>query len=738
MQGVGMRPFVARLAKQYRQGGWVANTPEGLNIVVEGDPTLQQQFLKALQINLPPLARIDTLHCRQHPATGLRHFQIKESEQGENNSPWVLPDIAACPQCIDDVFNPESRFYRYPFTSCCDCGPRYSIMTALPYDRERTSMAEFKLCPQCERDFHDPENRRYHAQTIACPRCGPELSLFNINGQCLQQGETSLQQTIQFLREGKIIAVKSIGGFQLWVDAHNQQAVQLLRARKNRLHKPFALMTADIESAGKFCRINPIEQTALTSLGAAIVLLTRSDSSLIAEAVAPDSKLLGVMLAYTPLHHLLLQEFGSPVVATSANMHNEPICISRQQVEQQLSAVADFILDHNRDILRPLDDSLLRVIADKPTILRRARGFAPLPVKLKTAIPDTLAVGAHLHNTIAFSHGHHAILSAHIGDLENYQTRRLFNETASDMQRFFKRKPQRFITDLHADYASSLSLAKQTSPQAPLKVQHHYAHILSCMAEHGLLPPLLGIAWDGAGLGDDGCLWGGEFLQINDKGYSRFAHLKPFPLPGGEKAIQEPRRAALGLLYASQAVDSDAWRNLPFSAFERQTLLAALKQGVNTPTSTSMGRLFDAVAALLDLSQINHYQGQAAMTLEQCAMQHDNIDAYPFRISDEQPFILDWRPILQGISEDLLHFPREYIAKKFHNTLVDMILNCALRAEQPMIVLSGGCFQNAYLTETALQKLNAAGFQVYRHQQIPPNDGGLALGQLAASQYLKE
>ncbi|MGR8951635.1 MAG: carbamoyltransferase HypF [Gammaproteobacteria bacterium] len=736
VQGVGMRPFIARLADRCRQYGWVANTAAGLTVAIEGDADLQQQFVNLLQSQLPPLARIVSLSVDKHPPAHYPDFRIEPSSVEGGNSAFVLPDSAACAACIRDIFDPESRFYRYPFTSCSDCGPRYSIMQGLPYDRERTSMAGFAMCADCARDYRTADNRRFHAQTLACPACGPILSLRDSSGKRLAEEDKALLAAIDYLRAGKIIAVKGIGGFQLWVDAANESAIEHLRQRKHRPLKPFALMAADIRTAGKLGEIADLERQALTSPAAPIVLLKRRHGAPVYDAVAPGTDLLGVMLAYAPLHHLLLRGFGAAVVATSGNRHNEPICIDDAQALDRLQCIADAFLTHDRPILRPLDDSIVRLIGGQMTVLRRARGYAPLPVPLKKPLPDALAVGGHLKNTVAVCHDRQMILSPHIGDLDGEAARQQFEAAIADLRQFYRVTPERLMRDLHDGYAGSQFAERATLPAASGRVQHHYAHVLACMAEHGLEPPLLGVAWDGNGLGSDNTLWGGEFLRIRAHGFDRYAHLRPFSLPGGGKAMQEPRRAALGLLYELYKERVFAMDLLPFSEQELRLLKPALARQLNCPPTTSTGRLFDAVASLLGLCQVNQYEGQAAMALENAAVKSECDTAYPFRIIDQPPLAIDWQATIEQLLADLSHHKAELIAKKFHNTLAEMILAVALRAGEQTIVLSGGCFQNACLVEKAVEKLNRSGFRVFRHQTIPPNDGGLALGQLYATQFI--
>lgn len=701
---------------------------------------------------MPPFAEIKSLTIARQPLASFDDFQVKASTADGQQSAFVLPDIATCPDCIHDIFDPASRYYHYPFTSCCHCGPRYSIMTRQPYDRSRTGMAAFKPCPDCGQDYQAIDNRRFHAQTIACPNCGPRLSLLDESGSLVAEQHDALIAAIQQLQNGKIVAIKGIGGYQLLVDATNQQAVERLRLRKHRPKKPFALMVSDLATAQQLCMINELEQQALTSAAAPIVLLNRRDTACggdfsrpeankfaPASAVAPGSNLLGIMLPYSPLHHLLLNKdiVAQPLyalVATSGNRQNEPICIDQQQALTRLTGIADYFLTHNRPILRPLDDSVVRLINDKITVLRRARGYVPLPITLNTAMPDTLALGGQLKNTVAISHGNHIILSQHLGDLDAEATQQQFQATLTDLQDFYQIAPTRIMHDLHGGYASSRFAANL--PQETRPVQHHYAHALSCMAEHGLEPPALGICWDGSGHGTDHTLWGGEFLLINRHGFDRYAHFAPFSLPGGHKAIQEPRRAALGLLYETFGAGVFERQDLPFSAQELNLLQSALSRQLNCPRTTSAGRLFDAVSSLLGLCHINDYEGQAAMALEQSAASSASELHYDFHILQKTPIVIDWKIALEQLVYDIQHSPVELIAAKFHNTLAEIMLTIALKAGQKTVVLSGGVFQNAVLTARADRKLKTAGFEVYCHEIIPPNDGGLALGQLYAAKYI--
>lgn len=736
LQGIGFRPFIYRLAAQYQQAGWVANDNQHVVIEIEGNCTQQALFLSALQRQVPGCGHIADIRQQQIPLQHETLFQLKASlSQDQNKSAFVCSDIAVCAACAAELFDPNNRRYLHPFISCCHCGPRYSLMYQLPYDRCNTSLREFPLCPACLAEYQNPADRRFHAQTIACHDCGPQLGFHDVQGNILQDNPPALTAAITELKNGKIVAVKGVGGFQLLVDATNEQAVLRLRQRKHRISKPFALMVSSLVQAENLAVLSDRERRVLTSAAAPIVLVKAKSDLNIAPAVAPQQALLGLMLPYTPLHHLIMHGMEKPVIATSANQHGEPICIDNTQAFEKLAGIADFFLCHDRDILRPLDDSIVRVIAGKPTVLRRARGYVPTPITLKNNIPATLAVGGQLKNTVAITQANQVILSQHLGDLEQLETAQQFQKTITDLSTFYNIKPKTVVADLHPDYVSSQYAQELNLPMQ--SVQHHYAHILSCMAEHQLEPPVLGVAWDGTGLGTDNQLWGGEFLQVNQQGFQRIAHLRPFPLIGSFQAIKEPRRVALGLLYVCFGDDlfmeKQAHLLIRFSQTELKLLHSMLKKSINCPQTTSVGRLFDGVASLLNLCQISEFEGQAAMAVERVAMSEICAESYPFSFVDDEVVVIDWQPILLGVLDDLPVLSTEKIAAKFHQTLAKIIFSVAEKIESEPIVLSGGCFQNAYLVE-AIEKLNHEyNYRLFRHEKIPPNDGGLALGQVFAS-----
>ncbi len=731
---------MVRLARRYGQNGWIANSTDGVTIAIEGTPEDQSAFLHDLTNRLPPFADIRSQFISEVPLAGYTSFTIQNSLNDGQGSVFILPDMATCRDCLQDIFDNSSRFYRYPFTSCSYCGPRYSILHSQPFDRIRTAMAGFRLCEECESDYRSIDSRRFHAQTLACPKCGPQLSFLDASGRVSSVQFYALTEAVRQLREGRIIAMKGIGGFQLLADAGNDSAVERLRVRKHRPHKPFAVMVKDLSEVNDLCVMTEPERRALTSPAAPIVLLKRVNMSQFDKAgrlVAPDSNLLGLMLPYSPLHHLLLNDFGSPLVVTSGNRQDEPLCIDDRQALDRLGAIADGYLTHNRPILRPLDDSIVRSLNGKPALLRRARGYCTMPIALH-GFPsaDMTAVGGQLKSTVAVSKNGQAMLSQYLGDLDNDASRQLFQSTLTDLEQLYRVAPERVLHDCHLGYASTRYA--EDWPGTKIPVQHHYAHALSCMTEHGLEPPVFAVVWDGTGLGDDGTLWGGEFLQIDSQGYRRFAHFRSFPLPGGVQAIREPRRAALGVLHEVLGDKAFDLPSLSFTDEELAMLKIALEKHLNCPRSTSGGRLFDAVASLLGLCRINSYEGQAASMLENCAGNAIAGESYEFQVVPGRPAVIDWELTVTGLLNDIACLPPATIAVKFHNTLVHMICAIARMAGLRNVVLSGGCFQNALLVEKSVSALTAEGFTVYCHERIPPNDGGLALGQLAAAKYLKE
>ena len=740
VQGVGFRPFVYRLAKELDLSGWVSNTGQGVFIEVEGGGSALREFLTRLEREKPPQAIIQSLEFSFLDAAGYGDFTIRESEAKGAKTVLILPDIATCPHCLMEIFQAGNRRQHYPFTNCTNCGPRFSIIEELPYDRAKTSMKKFKMCPECEREYRDPGDRRFHAQPNACPACGPHLEMWDGSGNVLVLRDLALHVAAEEIRSGKIVALKGLGGFQLIADARNESAVKRLRTRKRRSEKPFALMYPSLEMAREHCHISELEERLLLSPEAPIVLLQRWSPPL-APSIAPGNPNLGVMLPTTPLHHLLMRELGFPVVATSGNLSDEPICIDEHEALDRLEGIADFFLVHNRPIMRPVDDSVTRVVRGREMVLRRARGYAPLPVHLKTAAPCVLAVGARLKNTVALSvggegGGHEVFISQHIGDLETSEAHAAFRGVAADLPRLYEARPEVIACDLHPDYFST-QYAAQLAVRAdvPLHpVQHHWAHVLSCMAENEVKFPALGVAWDGTGYGADGTIWGGEFLLAGEKSFERVAHFRHFRLPGGEAVIKQPCRSALGVLFESGGVKALDRKDLApvrdFSEDDLALIRQMLSKGLQAPVTSSVGRLFDAVASLAGLRQQVTFEGQAAMELE-FAIQPCVCEAYSFEIKSTSPSVVDWRTMIEEIVEDVRRgLAPGVIAAKFHNALVEIIVAMARHVGQTRVVLTGDCFQNRYLIERSVQRLLEAGFRPYWHQRVPTNDGGIALGQV--------
>ncbi len=763
VQGVGFRPFIYRLATGAGLNGWVNNSAQGVFIEVEGSRVGLEAFLLRMEAEKPPRSSIQSLEASWLDPVGYVGFEIRESEAGGAKTALVLPDIATCPDCLGEIFDPGNRRYGYPFTNCTNCGPRFSIIESLPYDRANTSMKSFTMCPQCQAEYNDPFDRRFHAQPNACPVCGPRLELWDQKGNVLPvRSGGAIAAAADAIRRGQIVAVKGLGGFHLMVSAQLDEAVRRLRQLKHREEKPFALMFPSLATIKAACDVSPLEERLLRSPEAPIVLLRRIHASRITHHVsalspslAPSNPNLGVMLPYTPLHHLLMAALGFPVVATSGNLSDEPICTDEHEAVQRLGGITDLFLVHNRPIVRHVDDSILRVMMGRELVLRRARGYAPLPVQLHAATDNTvLAVGAHLKNTVALSVGPQAFISQHIGDLETDQAHDAFRRVVNDLQALYESHPAIIAADAHPDYLST-KFARDLSKADPqpstlnpqlISVQHHIAHVLSCMAENELEPPFLGVSWDGTGYGLDGTVWGGEFFLVTETSCERVAHLRQFRLPGGDQAVKEPRRVALGLLYELFGEAAFSMAELaPVAAFSPAALgllRTMLARNLNSPLTSSVGRLFDAVAALAGLRQQVRFEGQAAMELEFALEGTATTEAYDLplrsnhasRLTPHASLHLDWSPMVEAVLADLKQsLPIGQISAKFHNALAEAIVVVAREIGQPRVVLSGGCFQNRYLTERSVQRLQDAGLRPYWHQRVPPNDGGISLGQVVAA-----
>jgi hydrogenase maturation protein HypF len=726
------------LARELDLAGWVSNTPQGVLLEVEGSPARLETFVERVQRERPRHSSIHGLETSDHPVAGYTGFEIRSSAGGGARTAVVLPDLATCADCLSEVLDPGDRRYRYPFTNCTNCGPRFSIVEALPYDRPNTTMKGFVMCPACRAEYEDPGDRRFHAQPNACPGCGPHLELWDVGGAVLATGDAALCEAAARLGRGAVVAVKGLGGFHLLVDARSEAAVGTLRQRKRREEKPFAVMYPDLATVKASCEVTAREEDLLRSAGAPIVLLRTRPRAGVAAGVAPGNPYLGVMLPYAPLHHLLLAEVEFPLIATSGNLSEEPICTDEREALHRLSGVADAFLVHNRPIARHVDDSVVRVAAGREMVLRRARGYAPLPVGLCEKVPPLLAVGAQLKDAVAVGIGHDVFVSQHIGDLDTPQAFEAFRKVGDDLSQMYDLRPIAVACDLHPDYLSTQFARRSGLPV--VAVQHHHAHVLSCMAENRLQGSVLGVSWDGTGYGPDHTAWGGEFLRVTGAGYERAAHLRTFPLPGGDRAVREPRRSALGLLYELLGGEVFGRLDLPpvqaFAPAELAVLRAMLTKGVHSPRTSSAGRLFDAVAAVTGLRQVTRFEGQAAIELEFALDGVATDQAY--EVGDVRSTVVDWSALVRAVLEDVDRgTPASVISARFHNALVAIIVAVAQRVGETRVVLTGGCFQNRYLLERAVRRLRWEGFEPYWHRQLPPNDGGIAVGQvLAAAQVL--
>lgn len=711
VQGVGFRPFVYRLAVELGLSGWVCNSSAGLILEVEGAQEQLDRFLERLDAEKPAAAVVLTRETAYLAPAGWSGFEIRTSNEVTGKTASVLPDLATCPACLTEVRDPANRRHGYAFTNCTHCGPRYTIIEDIPYDRPRTTMSTFAMCPECEREYTDPSDRRFHAQPIACPRCGPRLWA-EPKGADLEQ--PALQRTAETILAGGIVALKGIGGFQLLVDARQPDAVARLRTRKRREEKPFALMMPSLEMVRQYCQVSAAEERLLTSSSAPIVLLRPNGRPGIAANVASSSPFLGVMLPYSPLHHLLMELCPFPVVATSGNLSDEPIATDNDDARARLGGIADLFLAHDRPIARPCDDSVARVSRGRASVMRRARGYAPLPVFMGFELPPVLAVGGHLKNTVAIALGKQVFVSQHVGDLDTLEARNAFERAIADLCRLYRFEPKLVACDLHPDYASTRWALASGLPV--VQTQHHQAHAAACAAENGIRGPYLGVAWDGTGYGTDGSVWGGEFFLVDGTKFERIAHLRPFRLPGGEAAVREGWRSAASLL--ASTLGPKAVPERP----QRSVVLQMLARGVNAPWTTSVGRLFDAVASMAGVAEGSHFEGQAAMLLER---QIDEVTDDAYSLVDG-----DWAPMIEAVRRDVGGGERpSRISARFHNALANWIVGVAGQAGVPQVALSGGVFQNRYLVERTAALLEARGFQVYTHQRVPPNDGGIALGQ---------
>lgn len=723
VQGVGFRPFVHELATRYSLSGYVRNDAGGVSIEVEGEPASIERFMEALSDRIPAAARIDALDWRRASPRRVPGFHIAPSDEEQRAElPLFTADRATCDDCLRELFDASDRRFRYPFLNCTQCGPRLTIIEGAPYDRERTTMRRFQMCRRCREEYDDPADRRFHAQPNACPECGPHLSL-------------PLEELVAAILAGEIGAMKGLGGYHLVCDGTSDAAVGRLRARKARDEKPFAVMVSDVEAASELAELTPRERELLSSPRRPIVLVRHRETSPLSNDVAPKNPYVGLMLPYTPLHYLLMDSVGGvasrPLVMTSANRTDEPI-VHREEDLERLDGIPDLVLRHDRPIRVRCDDSVTRVVLDEELPLRRSRGYAPEPIRLAKPLgARILAVGGHLKNTFALAAGDGVIVSHHIGDLDELPALEAFERDIALYESLFDFEPEALVHDAHPDYASTrYARTRGERDELPLvSVQHHHAHVVSCMAEHGLEGAVIGVAFDGTGYGTDGTIWGGEFLAADATGFERVAHLRAVPLPGGDRAAREPWRMAL-----SHAIDAGI--DPPEDA--NPTVVAMIEKRVNAPLTSSAGRLFDAVASLIGVRQRTSYEGQAAMELEWLCDRRLSERGYPFELGSDGAASIDTRPLIHAVLEDRNRgVERDEIARRFHKTLVGTIESVCQRLREARglgrVVLSGGVFQNALLLESVVPALASRGFEVFRHRLVPPNDGGLSLGQIVVA-----
>ena len=760
VQGVGFRPFVYGLATRFALNGWVRNTSAGVDIEVDGEKDVLDSFEKALQDEAPPLSRIDEFTATPVIWAGFRSFDILHSEAVEGAFQPISPDFTICDDCLRELFDPADHRYLYPFINCTNCGPRFTIIKDIPYDRPETTMAPFPMCEVCAKEYGDPFDRRFHAQPVACPDCGPTIWLEEkrewASGKLQEASAAShaslvtphssdeaITQTQSLLLNGHILAIKGLGGFHLACNATNAAAVTELRNRKLRVDKPFALMMPDLATVEEHCFLNDAERAELESLARPIILLKRKPDSPIAKEVAPEQDMLGVMLPYTPLHYLLFDENArfDALVMTSGNLSEEPIAYTNEDARKRLSSLADAFLMHNRDIHIRCDDSVTRVFEKEIYPLRRSRGYAPFPVKLPWDVPLLLAAGAELKNTFCITNQNYAFMSHHIGNLENYETLQSFEQGVDHFEKLFRVKPEAIAYDLHPNYlATRYAIERAERENLPtFSIQHHHAHIASVMAEHGLTgeEKVIGVAFDGTGYGDDGNIWGGEFLIADYADYERVAHLPYFPLAGGDAATKRPSRTALGLLY-ELGIDWEEY--LPpmqnFCSEERMALRIQLEKKLNTPLTSSMGRFFDAVAALAGGRQTVNYEAQGAIEFEALA---DNAELGRYDFCNEQAQIRVRSGILSLLKDVQNNIPISIVSAKFHNGVAEMVLKTCVSLREKSgvntVALSGGVWQNMLLLRRTVDALRVNNFEVLIHRQVPANDGGLALGQAAIAAW---
>ena len=747
VQGVGFRPFVYRLAHEHNLKGWVRNTSGNVEIEAEGEEESCKNFLADLEAEAPPMAHIERVEATFYPVKGYTEFKICQSLSQEGKHQLVSPDIATCEDCKQEIFSPTDRRFGYPFTNCTNCGPRFTIIEDIPYDRPKTTMRKFQMCPECQQEYDDPLDRRFHAQPNACPKCGPSLELVNSNGSPIECSD-AIKVASELLKAGEILAIRGLGGFHLACNATSEKAINLLRTRKRRLFKPLAVMMSTLEDIERHCSVSVEERKLLQSPQCPIVLLRwKHNSSNISPAVAPNLNYLGVMLPYTPLHHLLLREAGIPLVMTSGNLSEEPITKDNDEALIRLNGIADYFLFHNRDIFARYDDSVY-MVEGAPQAIRRARGYAPYPTFLPFKSKQILACGAELKNTFCLTKDDHAFLSQHIGDMENEETLEHFENTIELYKKLFRIEPEIIAYDMHPEYLSTKFALNFGSEQGLnlIPIQHHHAHIVSCLVENEVEGPVIGVVFDGTGYGTDGTIWGGEFLTADWRSFQRVGHLEYVPLPGGEAAIRKPYRMALGYLYTLLGEDFSL-EGLPLSQVEPvelELIKQQLKRGINSPLTSSAGRLFDAVSALAGVREEIDYEAQAAIELEMLTsneVDEPALKAYPFSIIEHQGMrLVKLGELFNTVVQDVKNqVPIPIISLKFHNTVAQIITRmCKLIATETgiaQIALSGGVFQNRLLLKLATAALDREGFSVLTHHLVPCNDGGISLGQAVIANF---
>jgi hydrogenase maturation protein HypF len=737
VQGVGFRPFVHSLGTRLGLSGLVGNDAAGAFAEVEGPPEAVDRFLRGLEAEAPPLAVIERVTVVALEPTGEGGFVIVESDHAGARRALISPDTATCDDCLHDLFDPADRRYRYPFTNCTNCGPRFTIIRGVPYDRPMTTMAGFPMCAACAGEYHDPSDRRFHAQPVCCPACGPHLRLIDARGT--EVDGDPVERTASLLRDGAVVAIKGLGGYHLAALAANEAACAALRSRKHREDKPFAVMAVDEGAARALGDVAREEERSLTGPRRPIVLLRRRPGAGVAPSVAPGNRFLGVMLPYTPLHHLLARELGSPFVLTSGNVSDEPIAYLDDDAFERLGGIADAFLTNDRPIHVRTDDSVVRIHRGRELPVRRSRGYVPHPIALSRSVDHAvLGVGAELKSTFCLARGSHAFVSHHIGDLENYETLRSFTEGIAHFRRLFDVEPELVAHDLHPEYLST-KFAMDLGGVELVGVQHHHAHVASCLADNGEEGPVIGVAFDGLGFGTDGTVWGGEFLVADLGSFERRGHLATVPLPGGAAAIREPWRMAAAYLDAAYGGDVPEGLDVVRRNADRwPDVVEVGRAGVNSPPTSSAGRLFDAVAAIAGVRDVVNYEGQAAIELEQRA-EPDERAAYEVGIDgSDGAFRVRGIDLIRAVVDDLRSsVPVEVVSARFHNGVVGIVLAAAerLRDETGLdtVALSGGVFQNVLLLDRLVPRLERGGFRVLTHARVPPNDAGISLGQVAVA-----